>query len=56
VQTLRITLEHARVNRIQNVIVDIGKFTFGLDDRDRQRLLQGGSDISWIEILRGSRL
>jgi hypothetical protein len=42
------------VNRIQNVIVKVGKLGFGLGDRDRQRLLEAGSDISWIEILRES--
>jgi hypothetical protein len=52
---LAVTFEHARVNRIQNVIIEIEELGFGLGDRDRQRLLQAGSDISWIEILRRSR-
>jgi hypothetical protein len=50
-QPLRVAFEDARMNRIENVIIEIGELGFSLGDRNRQRLLQVGSDISWIEIL-----
>jgi hypothetical protein len=50
-QPLRVAFEDARMARIEDVIVEIGELGFSLGDRNRQRLLQVGSDISWIEIL-----
>jgi hypothetical protein len=47
-QPLRVAFEDARMNRIENVIIEIGELGFSLGDRNRQRLLQVGSDISWI--------
>ncbi len=49
--TLRVAFEDARMNRIENVIIEIGELGFSLGDRTGQRLLQVGSDISWIQIL-----
>ena len=51
-QAIGVCFEDARVNRIQNVIVEIGELSFGLGNRDRQRLFQAGYHIFWIEILR----